>query len=79
MLLVLPVLAALVTPLFLLGDILDAPAVVIPVARRRELGCALVSIPCFYVLRLLNSAMMLKAIWLEVIMRKPVLVHEKGH
>src|SRR5262249_50707829 len=82
-LLVLPLLAALVTPLFLFGYILDAPAVVIPVAlaaaRRRELGCALVSFPCYYVLRLLNAAMLLKAIWLEGVMRKPLLVYEKGH
>jgi biofilm PGA synthesis N-glycosyltransferase PgaC len=79
----LPILAALVTPLFLLGYILDAPAVMIPVgvaaARRRELRRALISFPCYYLLRLLNAAMMLKAIWLEGVMRKPLLVYEKGH
>jgi biofilm PGA synthesis N-glycosyltransferase PgaC len=82
-LIALPILAALVTPLFLLGYIIDAPAVVIPVAlvaaRRRELMRALLSFPCYYVLRILNAAMMLKAIWLESVMRKPLLVYEKGH
>jgi biofilm PGA synthesis N-glycosyltransferase PgaC len=79
----LPILAALVTPFFLLGYIIDAPAVLIPVmlaaARRRELRCALISFPCYYVLRVVGSAMMVKAIWLETVMRKPLLVYEKGH
>src|SRR5262249_42470463 len=82
-LIVLPILAALVTPFFLLGYIIDAPALVIPVAlaaaRRRELRCALISFPCYYVLRLLTAVMLLKAIWLESVMRKPLLVYEKGH
>jgi biofilm PGA synthesis N-glycosyltransferase PgaC len=82
-LIALPILAALVTPFFLLGYIIDAPAVFIPVAlaaaRRRELRCALISFPCYYVLRVLSAAMMLKAIWLESVMRKPLLVYEKGH
>jgi cellulose synthase/poly-beta-1,6-N-acetylglucosamine synthase-like glycosyltransferase len=79
----LPMLALLVSPLFLLGYVLDAPAVIIPVAvaatHRRELRRALLSFPCFYVLRVLNAAMMLKAIWLEGPMRRPLLVYEKGH
>ena len=79
----LPVLAVLVSPLFLLGYILDAPAVIIPVAlaasQRGELRRALVSFPCFYVLRMLNAIMMLKAIFLEGPMRRPLLVYEKGH
>jgi biofilm PGA synthesis N-glycosyltransferase PgaC len=82
-LLVLPILAVAVTPYFLFGYVLDAPAVILPGAiaamRRRELGRALVSFPCYYVLRLLNAAMMLKAIWLEGVMRRPLLVYEKGH
>lgn len=79
----LPLLAVLVSPFFLLGYVLDAPAVIIPVAvaaaHRRELRRALVSFPCFYVLRILNAVMMLEAIWLEVPMRRPLLVYEKGH
>jgi biofilm PGA synthesis N-glycosyltransferase PgaC len=82
-LVVLPVLAIVLSPLFLLGYVLDAPAVIIPVAiaaaHRRELRRALASFPCFYVLRILNAAMMLKAIWLEGAMRRPLLVYEKGH
>jgi biofilm PGA synthesis N-glycosyltransferase PgaC len=79
----LPILAIVISPLFLLGYVLDAPAVVIPVAiaaaERGELRRALASFPCFYLLRLLNAAMMLKAIWLEGPMRRPLLVYEKGH
>jgi biofilm PGA synthesis N-glycosyltransferase PgaC len=79
----LPVFAVLVSPLFLLGYVLDAPAVIIPVAvagiQRKEIGRVLVSFPCFYVLRVLNAIMMLKAIWLEGPMRRPLLVYEKGH
>jgi biofilm PGA synthesis N-glycosyltransferase PgaC len=82
-LVLLPLFAVLVSPLFLLGYVLDAPAVIIPVAlagaRRRELGRVLISFPCFYVLRVLNALMMLKAIWLEVPMRRSLLVYEKGH
>jgi cellulose synthase/poly-beta-1,6-N-acetylglucosamine synthase-like glycosyltransferase len=82
-LVVLPVLAVLVSPWFLLGYVLDAPAVIIPVAlagaHRGELRRALASFPCFYVLRTLNAVMMLKAIWLEGPMRRPLLVYEKGH
>jgi hypothetical protein len=82
-LVVLPILAILITPLFLLGYVLDAPAVIIPVglaaAHRGELRRALVSFPCFYVLRVLNAVMILKAIWLEGPMRRPLLVYEKGH
>lgn len=82
-LVVLPILAIFVSPLFLLGFVLDAPALIVPVvvtaARRGELGRALVSFPCFYVLRILNAMIMLKALWDEGPMRRPLLVYEKGH
>jgi biofilm PGA synthesis N-glycosyltransferase PgaC len=82
-LILLPVLAIVVSPWFLLGYVLDAPAVIIPVAlagsHRGELRQTLASFPCFYVLRILNAMMMLKAIWLEGPMRRPLLVYEKGH
>src|SRR6202040_3009197 len=49
-LLLLPLLAVLVSPVFLLGYVLDAPVVAIPVlvdARKRgELRRALISFPC---------------------------------
>jgi cellulose synthase/poly-beta-1,6-N-acetylglucosamine synthase-like glycosyltransferase len=82
-LVLLPMLAIIVSPWFLLGYVLDAPAVIIPVglaaSHRGELRRALVSFPCFYLLRILNAMMMLKAIWLEGPMRRPLLVYEKGH
>lgn len=81
--LVIPLLALLVTPTFLLGYIIDAPVVLIPVAlyayRRRELSTALISFPSYFVLRLLNGVMMLNALIRECVLRKPLLVYEKGH
>jgi biofilm PGA synthesis N-glycosyltransferase PgaC len=81
--LVIPLLALLVTPTFLLGYIIDAPVVLIPVVlasyRRRELGRALMSFPSYFVLRLLNGVMLLNALIRECILRKPLLVYEKGH
>lgn len=80
---VLPLLAVLVDPRFLLGYAIDAPAMLLPVivgaGKRREVRKALASYPAFYVLRLVNSWFMLKAMWLELVMRKPLLVYEKGH
>lgn len=81
--LVLPLLALLIAPTFLLGYVVDAPVVLIPVAlgayRRRELGRALVSFPSYFILRLLNGVMMLNALVRECVLRKPLLVYEKGH
>ena len=82
-LLVLPLLALLVAPMFLLGYVIDAPVVLIPVVlsgyRRRELGKALISFPSYFVLRLLNGVMMLSALIRECVLRQPLLVYEKGH
>lgn len=79
----LPLLIAFVSGWFALGYILDAPAVLVPVAlasaRRRELRRALLSLPSFYPLRLLNAVMMLKAVFLELVLHRPLLVYEKGH
>jgi biofilm PGA synthesis N-glycosyltransferase PgaC len=79
----LPLLAIFVSPVFLLGYVIDAPIVAIPVMyqgiRRREPLKALVGIPCFFVLRFVNGLFMLKALWLEVVRRRPLLVYEKGH
>jgi biofilm PGA synthesis N-glycosyltransferase PgaC len=81
--LVLPLLALLVTPTFLLGYVIDAPVVLIPVAlgarRRGELGKALASFPAYFLLRLLNGVMMLNALIRECVLRRPLLVYEKGH
>jgi hypothetical protein len=78
-----PLLAIFVQPLFLLGYLIDFPAVVVPVlykaARRKEIGKALASLPGFFVLRFVNSWFLLKALWLEFVMCKPLKVYEKGH
>jgi hypothetical protein len=79
----LPLLAIFVSPVFLLGYVIDAPIVAIPVMyqgfRRREPLRAALGIPCFFVLRFVNGLFMLKALWLELVRRRPLLVYEKGH
>jgi poly-beta-1,6-N-acetyl-D-glucosamine synthase len=76
-LLLVPLLAVLLNPLFLSAYLIDAPAVLIPVligaGSRGELGKALLSYPAFFVLRIVNGVMMLKALWAEVVARKPLL------
>lgn len=80
----LPVLAILFrAPWLLLGYVIDVPAVLVPVlagaAPRRELGKALASLPAFFVLRTVNGFFFLRAVWAELVMRRPLLVYEKGH
>jgi biofilm PGA synthesis N-glycosyltransferase PgaC len=79
----LPLLAILVSPLFLLAYLIDVPAMIIPVLykaiQRREVGLALTSLPGFLVLRLVNGVFLLKALWLELVVNKPLMVYEKGH
>jgi cellulose synthase/poly-beta-1,6-N-acetylglucosamine synthase-like glycosyltransferase len=78
-----PVLAVLVSPVFLVGYVMDAPVVLVPVlldARRHgELRKALASFPSYFVLRALNGVMMLVALVRECILRRPLLQYEKGH
>ena len=82
-LVVLPVLAVLVDPLVLLAYLVDAPVILVPVLwhaiRRRETGRALASFPSFFVLRVVNAVYMLGAVWRELVVRRPLLVYEKGH
>jgi len=82
-LVVLPVLALLVNPLFLLAYLVDAPVLLVPVlwqaVSRGETLKALASFPSFFVLRIVNGFYMLGAVWREVIVRRPLLVYEKGH
>ena len=82
-LIALPLLILLVSPWFALGYVLDAPAVLVPIviaaAARKELRRALLSFPAFYPVRVLNAVMMLKAVFRELVLRKPLLVYEKGH
>jgi len=80
----LPLLAVgLGQPWPLLGYALDLPALLVPVlagaAPRREVRRALASMPGFFVLRLLNTAFFLEALWSEVIRKQTLRVYEKGH
>ncbi|MDQ3629563.1 MAG: glycosyltransferase family 2 protein [Actinomycetota bacterium] len=79
----LPVLAVLVSPLFLIGYVVDAPVIAVPVliaaARRGEVMKALASLPAFFVLRLVNGYLLLKALAFELVLRRPLTTYEKGH
>jgi poly-beta-1,6-N-acetyl-D-glucosamine synthase len=80
----LPLVALLLaTPWPLLGYLIDAPAIVIPVLaagwRRGETTKALASLPAFFVLRTINALFFVRALWLELVMDRPLLVYEKGH
>lgn len=61
----------------------DLPAVLVPVLAnawtRREFWRALASVPSFFVLRTVNAGYMVEALVTEVLLRKPLLVYEKGH
>ncbi len=82
-LVLIPALAIAIDPLILLAYLIDAPVVMVPVlwqaAERGEVRRALASMPSFFVLRVVNSAFMLKALWDEFVAGRPLLVYEKGH
>jgi biofilm PGA synthesis N-glycosyltransferase PgaC len=82
-LLLVPILALFVNPLFLLAYVMDAAALFVPVAAgalaRHELGRALVSLPSFFVLRPINGAFFLAALVSELVLRRSLRVYEKGH
>jgi poly-beta-1,6-N-acetyl-D-glucosamine synthase len=82
-LVLLPLLAVLVSPLFLLGYAVDVPAVLVPAlwhgVRHGEVRRVLASVPGFLVLRTLNGVFMLRAFWLEVVRGRTLAVYEKGH
>lgn len=82
-LLLLPLLTLLVSPLFLLGYVIDLPLIAVPTivhgARRGELGRVLASLPCFVLMRFVNAVFMLKAAYSEFVLRRTLLVYEKGH
>ena len=82
-LLLIPLAAIFIHPLFLLGYVIDFPVIAVPVIvkgiARRELGRVLVSLPCFLLMRFINSFFMLQAVWSEVMMGRTLLVYEKGH
>lgn len=83
-LLLIPVLSlAFASPWFLLGYLIDGPAIVAPVlagaAPRKEIGKALASLPAFFVLRTVNAVFFLEAVWSEWIRKRRLVVYEKGH
>lgn len=82
-LVLLPVLAIVVDPIVLVAYLIDAPVVLVPVMwqalGRGEGGKALLSFPSFFVLRIVNGLYMLIALWRELVLRRPLLVYEKGH
>jgi poly-beta-1,6-N-acetyl-D-glucosamine synthase len=82
-LVLLPILAVAISPLVLCAYLIDAPVILVPVLayaiRRGEARKALASFPSFFVLRIVNGAFMLAAMWRELVLRRPLLVYEKGH
>ena len=83
-LLLLPLLAVVLrSPWILLGYVIDAPAVLVPVlagaARRREIRRALASVPAFFVLRTVNALFFLRAVCAELLLGRSLHVYEKGH
>jgi len=71
------------SPLILIVYVLDAPALMVPVlmeaAARKEFWRALISIPSFFVLRIINCIFVLEAIWSEFVIGRRLAVYEKGH
>ena len=83
-LMLLPILAVLLkSPWILLGYVIDAPAVLVPVlagaAPRREIRRALASLPAFFVLRTVNALFFLQAACAEFLLGRSWHVYEKGH
>lgn len=82
-LILIPMLMLLVHPVMAVAYVIDLPAVAIPVLvkawQRHEFGRALVSLPCFLIVRLVNSYFILCAVWSEYVLGKSLLVYEKGH
>jgi poly-beta-1,6-N-acetyl-D-glucosamine synthase len=81
---VLPLLALLLKqPWLLLGYIIDLPALLVPLLAgavpRREVGRALASLPAFFLMRTVNGVFFVRAAWAEWVLRRPLLVYEKGH
>jgi len=71
------------TPWLLVGYLIDAPALLVPVlvgaVPRGETRRALASMPAFFVLRTVNALFFLAAVWSELVMSKSFHKYEKGH
>lgn len=63
--------------------VIDVPVILVPVLLkawpRREIGKALMSLPAFFVLRVVNGLLFLEAMWKELVLRQSLRVYEKGH
>jgi len=83
LLFILPLLALFVSPIFLLGYLIDIPTVLVPVLaqahRRGETLQALASLPGYFVLRFVNAWFMLVALWRELVTCDRLSSFEKGH
>lgn len=70
------------SPVFLLGYVLDGPAIFVPVAyaafKHKQLGTALANLSAFFVLRVVNGLFLLEALWNEWLAGRPLLVYEIG-
>jgi len=69
---VIPILAATISPVVLVPALMKAYS-------RGETWKALSSIPAFFTLRFVNSAIFLEALFKEVVLHKPPETYEKGH
>jgi len=71
------------SPWLLIGYLIDAPAVLVPVligaVPRGETRKALASMPAFFVLRTVNALFFLGAVWSELVLGKSFHRYEKGH
>jgi hypothetical protein len=81
---ILPLLALILQkPWLLVGYVIDIPALLIPLMAgalpRKELGKALSSLPAFFVLRTVNAAFFLEAVWSEWGRGRALMVYETGH
>ncbi len=80
----LPLLAIwLQSPWLLLGYLIDAPAIAVPVLAgampRGETARACASLPAFFVLRTVNAWYFLRAVTEEWVLGRPFHIYEKGH
>jgi cellulose synthase/poly-beta-1,6-N-acetylglucosamine synthase-like glycosyltransferase len=83
-LIVIPVLIVwLQSAWLLLAYFIDAPAILVPLligaTPRREICRTLVSLPSFFVLRLVNGFYFLEAVWSEWLLRRSFRTYVKGH
>ncbi|WP_236065140.1 glycosyltransferase family 2 protein [Reticulibacter mediterranei] len=81
---VLPLLSLILHNVYLLlGYIVDAPVIFVPVVYagilRKELKHALLSFPTYFLLRIFSAFFILEAFWTEIVMRETLNVYEKGH